>query len=205
MASSQDAPAPYFSTADLGALQFEPVTRHGKLYVSNLASPLVVSTPPVRLSGPLTDDAPFVFLRPTGKFSTWLRDVEDRVLEACLANKADWFPKPLDDDALRHNFKSFFRGDEFKVRREAVAVFDEHGNAVGVEEAGDHVRCVLELHRVCFGRQEFGAMWRLVQAQAVTVPSCLIEVPCEEAGEEGDDAEGEGLPEGPDVDEAEFL
>lgn len=185
MASS---PAAYYTTIDLASQAFEPLAKQNKLYVAALAPPLAVLTPPVQLASTLDADD-FAYLRPVGAFAGWLRDAEAWVLDTCIANKAEWFRKDVDDDALRHNFKSFFRDDGgFKVKSAGVAVFGVDGTPAGAEEAaeGCHVRCVLELARVCFGRQEFGAMWRLVQARLVEVPPCLI---ADDEAEDAEDAE----------------
>lgn len=197
----------YYKAVDLGSLQFEPLTKLNKLYVANLAAPLSVQTPPVELATGL-GEGDFACIKPSGQFLQWLRDVEDAILERAVQNKADWFRKELSTDVLRHNFKSFFRDDgQFKVRTDGdVPVFDAQKNAVGSEEAapGTSVRCVLELVRVCFGRQEFGAMWRLVQARLVDPQPCLIDdaaevdddVPVPVSDDDGGEA---------DVDEQEFL
>lgn len=205
--------ATYYDAVDLhAALAFEPVTKVHKLYVANLTQPLQVVTPPVELLTALDAAEPFAFIKAQGRFAEFLKTVEARVLELSVEHKAAWFRKPVDDDALRHNFKSFFGDDgAFKVKAQEVALFGTDLAPAGLEEgaAGRHVRCVLELARVCFGRQEFGAMWRLVQARLVEVPPCLI--PEEEEGEEERDAEGsEEAPEGPedgggDPEELEFL
>lgn len=212
--ASPPAAAAYYTTVDLAAQAFEPLAKQNKLYVAALAPPLTVLTPPVQLASALdAHGGDFAFLRPVGAFAGWLRDAEARVLDACIANKAAWFRKDVDDDALRHNFKSFFRDDEFKVRSAGVAVFGVDGAPAGAEEAteGRHVRCVLELARVCFGRQEFGAMWRLVQARLVDVPPCLIQDDAdaddEAADAHADDAdEDDGASQqGLDADEREFV
>lgn len=197
----------YYREADLGAVTFEPVEQINRLYVSNLTQPLVVVTPPVELVSALTGDAPFVYIRPSGGFAQFLRDVESQVLDESMRQKVSWFRRDVEDDVLRHNFKSFFRDDgAFKVKVQGeVPVFDAAKNPVGAEEAveGKLARCVIELVRVCFGRQEFGAMWRLTQARLVDVPPCLIEDAPDEADDH--DAEEEGRGGDADPDEHEFL
>lgn len=194
----------YYREADLGAVTFEPVEQISRLYISNLTQPLAVVTPPVELVTSLTDDAPFVYIRPTGGFAQFLRDAEARVLDESMRQKVAWFRREVEDDVLRHNFKSFFRDDgAFKVKVQGeVPVFDATKSPVGAEEAaaGTLARCVLELVRVCFGRQEFGAMWRLTQVRLVEVPPCMIDDEPDEPDEP--DAEGGGEE---DQDEHEFL
>jgi hypothetical protein len=79
-----------------------------------------------------------------------------------------------------------------------VAVFDADCRtpacATDVLRAGAQVRCVLELARVCFGRTEFGAQWRVVQAAPCPAPVCLIA---------GDDPAGGGA--GADESDGEFV
>lgn len=201
----------YYTAADLGAQRFDPLAKRGSLYVAALAPPLTVVTPPVKLLGSLADpDAAFAHLLPAGRFASWLREAEAWVLEECIRRKSDWFHREVDDDALRHRFKTFFRPDDgaFRVRAAAgeVALFGADGEPVGPEEVGDgqYVRCVLELPRLSFGRQEFGAMWRLVQARVVRVPGCLIADSEDEDDQRGEDG-GADAADGADTEEGEFA
>lgn len=200
-----DTPATYFKTVSIEATQFEPLTREGKLYISALSPPLQVSTPPIRLgTGVSATDLPFVYVNPEGAFKQFLQDVEARVLDACIENKDAWFDKGVEEDYLRQNFKSFFSDAGFKVRvTDDVAVFDPRRTLVAPEEAeaGCLVRCVLELARICFGKREFGAMWRLVQVQLLDEPRCLIE---DDRSEDGGDDEETYSEDGDVVDEQEF-
>lgn len=191
---------------DHSSVSFEPITKQGKLYVANLSPTLLILAPPVELVSSLESEAPFAYIRPVGEFATFLRDTEAFILDQCIKRKAEWFRKGLDDDALRHNFKSFFRDNDFKVKVADVAAFGVQKEPVGQEDipVGKHVRCVLELSRICFGRQEFGAMWRLAQVREVEVPACMIQDERDDedepAGESVDECGGE-----PDADEHEFL
>lgn len=199
--------ASYAAVSVSEAIALDAVAKQNKLYVANLSTPLRVSTPPVELCTPLTQDAPFVLVKPSGRFAAFLRDVEAEVLRQCVDRKKEWLRKEVDDDEVRSRFKSFFAEDgAFKLKAHGeVAVFDEDGNPAGPEEAsvGRHVRCVLELTRVCFGRQEFGAIWRVEQARLARVPPCLLPEadvdpePEAEGGEACADASG-------DPDELEF-
>ena len=200
------APPSSYRAVDLSSLCFEPVAKQGKLYVANLGPPLQVLTPPVELVTAI--EQPFAYVRPAGDFAAFLRRVEEVVLEESIRRKAEWFRKDIDDDALRHNFKSFFReGGDFKVKvAEDVCAFSLRKEPLGPEDVrvGQTVRCVLELGRVCFGRQEFGAMWRLVQAREVEVPPCLI-ADDDEGAQEDEQGSEQGGGEGDDADETEFL
>jgi hypothetical protein len=180
-----------FKALCLDSLAFDPIEREGKLYVVKLRPKLVVVTPPMALASSLVDAdgeaLPFASLGPSAQFGGFLRRVEAAVLAACIANKADWFRKDLDDDALRSGFKTFLRANgtvKVKVPDE-VAAFDASAGAVvpGDIAAGAQVRAILELAKISFGKTEFGAMWKLVQIREVTVPRCLID-------DTGDDAAG---------------
>ena len=205
----------YYTAVDLRAQAFEPLAKHNSLYVAALSPPLTVVTPPVQLETALAEqEAPFAYLRPAGAFAAWLRGAEAWVLDECVRRKSEWFHREVDDDALRLRFKSFFRPEDgaFKVKAPEgeVALFGEDGLPVGPEEVppGQHVRCVLELSRFCFGRQEFGAMWRLVQARVTRVPECLIadEDPADDSDDSGGPEEaacGDGA--AADAEEGEFV
>ena len=187
----------YYKSVDVSDVAFEPLTKDNKLYVANLTPRLLVQSPPVKLASSYDPcGVPFVYLAPTGQFARFLRDVESTVLQRCIENKAEWFRKDIDDDVLRHNFKSFFKDESLKVKlAQDAAVFDRDRHPTGLEElvAGEGVRCILELTRICFGRQEFGALWRIVQAQLVPTPACLITATTDE--EEDDQADAsDGCP-----------
>lgn len=207
-AAAPSAAATYYKRVDVPSLAFEPVQKEGRLYVSYLQPPLLIQTPPVTMTSGLDGDASHATFAPTAEFAAFLRDVESRVLAVCLDNRESWIKKKVDDDTLRQNFKSFFADGSFRVRVAGdVPVFDARRNLIAGEDVceGSLVRCVLELTRICFGRQEFGAMWRLVQAQLVEAQPCLVDPAVEAvAGDEegagaSDDEEGTG-----DLDEQEF-
>lgn len=174
---------PQFYRAAEVAMDFLPIEREGKLYIVKLKDKLVVQTPVLTLTTPLVDDEgdplPFATLAVPSQFGAFARRVEALVLDACVANKAEWFRKDLDDDALRTGFKTFLRPNgtlKIKVPEDA-AVFDADKRPIapGDVAAGTQVRAIIELSRISFGKTEFGAMWRLVQARAVATPECLIE------------------------------
>lgn len=188
--------AHYYLTADLSALALGPSVKEDRVYVAPLDPPLLVQTPPVTLLSSLGGDddggATFALLDTAGPFLDFVRAAEAAVIEAVVAKRAELFRKDMDPDALRANFKSFV--SDAGVLRVKVAddlvVFDASQRAVGHEEAseGARVRCVLELSRVCFGRAEFGAVWRLKQVQGVPGGPCLLteEAPGAVASEEED-------------------
>ncbi len=213
----QHAPR-HFRGVDLGAAlapsAFLPVEKTGGLYAARLAAPLLVQTPPLALVSPLDDEdgtpLPHAHVSLPRAFLQFATEAEERVLAACLANKAEWFRRPMEDQSLRASFKQFCKAAgggvlKIKVPRECL-VFDSQG---GVLERGDlrpgaSVRAILELSRVCFGRTEFGAMWSLVQAQTVPAPPppprCLID-----PGADAEDACGGPEPDYADSEVHEFL
>lgn len=196
---SAPATAPqYYKSVTLADVAFEPLSKDNKLYVANLAPRLLVQTPPVKLASSFDPQGvQFVYLAPTGQFARFLHDAESLILQRCLENKAEWFRKDVDDDVLRHNFKSFFKDDSLKVKLAPdAAVFDTDRQPTGNEElvAGEAVRCILELNRVCFGRQEFGALWRIVQAQLVPTPACMITATSDDDDDDDDDADEGACP-----------
>jgi hypothetical protein len=185
----------HYKTVDPSALAFGAMEREGKLYTVRLQSPLVVQTPPVKLTSSLVDDdgetIGFAYITPSPALAAFLRKAEDAILDACLANKREWFKKDLDDDALRAGFKSFFRpSGTFRVKvPDDVAVFDTDRNPVEPAAAGGgcQVRCILELVKISFGKTEFGAAWKMTQVQTVATPRCLIREEAEGATEDDDD------------------
>lgn len=172
--------AQYYLSADLSALDLGPSTKEHRVYVAPLDPPLTVQTPPVTLASSLDPEhgATFALLATSGAFLDFVRATEAAVLDRVVEKRAELLRKEVDPDALKTNFKSFV--DDSGVLRVKVAddlaVFDAAGQVVGHEELpdGSRVRCVLELSRVCFGRAEFGAVWRVKQVQRVAGGPCLI-------------------------------
>ena len=170
-----------------------------RLYIVPVEPALTIISPPVQTTTSLEDDVPFVYIEPKGAFADFLKQSEDTILDACLANKATWFATQHEDDALRRGFKSFFKEDgtfKLKVPNDA-AFFDAKGQPIGREDvpAGTTVRLALELSRVCFGRHEFGSTWKLLQAKLVNT-ECLITEEEEEPAEAA-----EAVPEDPSIDD----
>lgn len=216
----EDAPAEpaepvprFYRHVDLGAHldpgAFLPLEKRGAVYAAPLAEPLLVQTPPLTLASDLVDEegvpAGHAYVLLPRAFLKFAREAEARVVDACVANKAEWFRRrPVTDDALRAGFKEFCKASghlKVKVPEDAL-VFDHEGALLDRQayvRAGQSVRALLQLDRVCFGRTEFGAMWSLVQAQlappAPPPPRCLIDPA----------AEGCDEPPGAGPEEAEFL
>ena len=189
------------AAVDLAAAfsEFEPLVKEGGVYVARLARPLVVQTPPLTVAAPLGgDDEPTTHAHlglPPG-FADFAARVEAAALEACLAHKADWFRRPLEDDALRASFKRFLdpATSILKVRLPRSApVFDAQGELVDRDAVptGSGARCLLELSKLSFGRTEFGGMWSLVQAQQVQAPPAPPAPVCLIDASDDDDADPE--------------
>lgn len=195
----------YYKHLDLGLAiaEFGALAKNGAVYEVPLAVPAWVQTPPLTLVSPLEDEdgaplaAAHVSLPPS--FAKFCKDAEGRILEACIAHKAKWFRRKVDDESLRAGFKEFCKGRSLKIRvpRDAL-FFDGEGALVTREEVaeGSSVRCLLELSKICFGRTEFGCMWTLLQAQTAPPPPppprCMIDPEaegCEKAPAPAADAE----------------
>ncbi len=132
---------------------FEPLAKEGGVYVARLQEPLLIQTPPLALVASLDDDedgtpARHAHLALPPKFARFVRRVEAAVLYAGMANKAAWFRRPLEDDALKASFKQFLKDDILRVRLPRdVLVFDADGQLVERSSVGPgaSVRCLLEL------------------------------------------------------------
>lgn len=192
MTSGQAIPS--YKSVAVPEFGYAPVEREGKLYVVRLAEKLTVQTPPMTLTSQLVDAdgeaLPFATFVAPAHLAAFLKKVEAAVLSACLQHKAEWFKKELDDDALRSGFKSFLRANgTFKVKvPEDCVVFDSAKAPIapGDVPTGTQVRAVLELAKISFGKTEFGAMWRLVQARTVATPECLIDDTTDDAADDDD-------------------
>lgn len=172
-----------------GSLEREP-----KLYAVSISPALRVQTPVLTVvNDTVAEPGAALALKgahqaPDGLFK-FFKDVESRVLDACIENKAAWFPKgeTLDADTLRSSFKTFVVDDCLKTRfQDDCVVYDQNRHPLEDPadlSAGTQVRCVLELSKISFGKHEFGVMWRV--AQMLLLPGCLIdEADVVESGDE---------------------
>lgn len=132
----------YYRDIDLASAlapeAFGPLEKVGSAYVSRLTRPLLVQTPALRLAE-APGGAQLLLALPAGLRRFACR-VEDRVLQACLANKGPWFKRPIEDDSLRASFKRFAceRRGTLKVRvTPQTVLFDEHGAHLGAEDPED--------------------------------------------------------------------
>lgn len=161
-----------YSAIDLSsAFKLNEAAKEHKVYVSHLEVPVTVTTPPLTLDTPIDPtSASFAVLSQGGpQFTAFLENVQSALLDAVVANKLAVLGRAVSDETLKTNQKTFLDDDAVKVRvTDDVHAFDVVGRAVDVDHipAGSRVRCVLELARVCFGRAEWGGMWRVVQVRA---------------------------------------
>lgn len=173
-------PVPYravkFESLSYGDLTKDTVAR---LFVVPVEPALTVQTTPVVLNTSIEDpDVPFVYFQGDHKLMDFMKHTEQHIEDACISHKKEWFSlaKTLDDDILRRGFKTFFGDAGYKVKiAPDVPCFDQHKKPIGREDIPENstVRMVMELSRICFGRHEYGATWKVTQVQLVPV-ECLI-------------------------------
>lgn len=187
-----------YKQVNLADLTFAPLEKEGRSYVVRLDPPLVLQTPALVLATPLAEGAspdeasPFVYVQPAGGFAEFLKTAEDTLLRKCLENKKEWLRKDIEDDVLEASFKSLFRPAGFRLKvSQDVEVFDASRNPTtpAAFQAGTSAKCILVLKQLTFGKTEFGGIWRLIQAQAVPQPTCLIRD--SECGDSESDADSE--------------
>jgi hypothetical protein len=200
---------PYYKKVCPSSIDFlAPVKepRGKKVYVSNIAhGPLTVRTPPVSFLEAVPDgvgaNEAFVGVAVPVSFGAWLKRVEDRILEQCIQNRAEWFKgsRAKDDGAtLTADFKSFFEDTgAFKLKIPAdTKWYDASGTPIGPEEIdpGCHLRCTWVLRRICFGARQFGAIWALEQARVAEIPVCVLPATTDDSdnGSDADEDAGGG-------------
>lgn len=184
----------YFKNIDLDAhlSAFEPLAKEGRIYVAPFsAGPLTVQTPPLLVA---QTGETFLWTQPSGPFRAFLQATEEKIRDGCLASAEAW---GITTEQVTTSFKSFFREDDsFKVRLASdFSVFDEQGELANdtVELSGRTVRGVLELSRVCLGKTEMGAIWKLLQVRLVPEPPpCLIDLDIEVPDDHEDSGDHDG-------------
>ncbi|KAI3432506.1 hypothetical protein D9Q98_004055 [Chlorella vulgaris] len=160
--------------------RLSPAHKEGKVYVSAVEPAVSVQTPSMELKSTL--DAGVALFGVSDDFARFLQQAEQRIIEDVLERKEEVLRKPLTDEFLQQKFKHFLVSTEdapvvLKARvSDGLAVFDASGTVICAEEVapGTRVRGVLDLVRVCFGKSEWGAMWRLSQVQALPTAVCLL-------------------------------
>lgn len=191
-----------FRSVDLSSITYGTMIKDtsARLYVVPVDPCVTIQTTPMTLSTSLEDPSvPFVYVSSDPNLTKFFHATEASIADACIAHKQEWFAiaKNLDDDVLRRGFKSFFdpeKGFKLKVASD-VPCFDASKNPIGREDipAGTVIRAILELSRVCFGKHEYGANWKITQLQCIP-STCLIEtedvpedVPVEESDSDIDE------------------
>lgn len=170
----------YFATANAAAHlgELEPLKKEGRIYVAPFAKgPLIIQSPPVPIVG---TGEHVVWILPTGPFRAFLETTEAALQATARAHAGQWNISP---DQVTTSFKTFFRAEDgaFKVRYDAeFAAYDAEGNALDTEyqplEAGQTVRILIQLDKVCMGKTEMGGVWRIKQARLLPPPTpCLID------------------------------
>lgn len=157
----------------------ETLERDGSVYVSRLSTPVIISTNPVQLRDDITDDSRFALLQIDDSLISFFKEVEERVVQECLKNKAInvWFREDILDEDIISRAKSFLTDNLIKVKLgENVECFDRCKNPVDAPPQGSTVRVVLEASRITFGRTEFGLIWTLRQMKLVE--PCLLDDEC---------------------------
>lgn len=187
------APLPYHAVK-LDALTYGSMIKDtsARLYVVPIEPPVKIQTTPMTLVTSLEDPSiSFVYVEPDAKLKAFFEATETAIREACITNKNEWFAvaKNLDDDTLRRGYKSFFGEQGFKLKvGPDVACFDTDKKPIGREDipTGTVVRAILELSRVCFGRHEYGANWKVSQVQLVPTECFITTDPIDDTPASGD-------------------
>lgn len=183
-------PIPFTQAVEC-AVELSAARKDERVYVSDLTAPISVLSPTVTLD---SVSGPFAWLRVNDAFAGVLSQVDSNVVDAVTARKDEVLGKPVTDEFLREHYKTFLDGDVLKVRVDPdVTVFDHLARGVFLDEVplGARVRCALDLRRVCFGRAEWGAMWRLVQLRTLPDGECVVALDDEGPGEEDPEAPGD--------------
>ncbi|AGE55304.1 hypothetical protein PBCVMA1E_428L [Paramecium bursaria Chlorella virus MA1E] len=166
----------YFTDANpiLLADNFLEMRKQGGVYFVPFKKPLVVQTPVFKLSESVTSGS--VTLKITKGFATFVKEIEQTILNAAFVNKSSWFRTELTNEIITEGFKSFMNENDLKVKvSEELTSFDEEGNYIENNfKTPVGVRCILELTGICFGKLEFGSMFTLTQVQTTKIPKCVI-------------------------------
>ena len=173
--------------ADPASLAFEPLAKSGSIYVAKLSQPLFVQTPPMVCCSDLTaggaDDLhPYLFVKADPALMAFLTKCEEALVQKATGEcKAAWFPR-TDDHAIRGSLRSYLKPAEgiakFKVDPE-VAVYDsdpEPGQASSsavVQKS--RIQAIIAATRVCFGKTEWGMLWRVVQVRVQATPRSMFQ------------------------------
>jgi hypothetical protein len=166
----------YFTDANPVSVadNFLKMKKQGGVYFVPFKTPLIVQTPVFKLTEPLNSGS--VTLKITKGFATFVKEIEQTILNAAFVNKSTWFRTELTDEIITDGFKSFMNEYDLKVKvSEELTSFDDEGNYIENNfKTPVGVRCILELSGICFGKLEFGAMFTLTQVQTTKIPKCAI-------------------------------
>jgi hypothetical protein len=184
------------ATRAAAVLEVDPIVRRDAEVFAPFDSPLVVVTPPQKLTA-LDADLHTCHVDLSDSLRDFVDTLEDRVTNLVVANFAAWFPTPASAkkagsqaaDAIRERFKSFFSasGDyRFRLPADAQA-FDEAGEETELAaiQPGARVRLVIEASRISFGKREYGVSIRVKQMRIARVPVCIIQDEDDAASDDG--------------------
>jgi hypothetical protein len=157
------------------------LVKDGDVYVAQATPPLLVQTPPIYLQDALDGSKTFVSVKAREDLVAFFKAVEEATLNKCLANCNEWFDDDsVSEEAIRSTFKSFVDVPDHIIKLSAPSditqAFDEEGNELDCStlQQGTRCRLLVEMRRCVFGQHEWGASWRILQAQLASLPQCLI-------------------------------
>ena len=154
------------------------INKSSKTFVAPIEPVIRIQTPQVSVISSLVDEhgaaLPCAHIKLPAPFLAKMQDVETRVLNHCIAHKSDWLKRDVEDEFVRHSFKSFVKDSALKVLIPEECLFFDFERKECDRENMTNARAILELNRVIFGKTEFGAMWRVVQLQSIKETVCLI-------------------------------
>lgn len=121
-------------------------------------------------------------------FLAKMKQLDDHVMEAAVANAKEWFGKPWKREQLETLHSSLIRDDRedyppvMKIKvpiydgEVSTAIFDENRRKVGVDYLvkGTVLKCVIEFGSVYFGAK-FGVTAKAVQVLVVSRPATMSE------------------------------
>lgn len=98
------------------------------------------------------------------RFSSWVRSVEEDIIQYAIDNKAELFAKELEDSFIRSAFRSSVEANLWHLNiHPDVSVFDKSKQLASPKDvaAGMRVVCLFTLNSVRFTKKAFYAKWVL--------------------------------------------
>lgn len=105
-----------------------------------------------------------------------LAEYDQKILAKAAESSEAWFGKPITLEALTKMYENSVTSDVFeaslmKIKGKCVTlVFNEHKEAVGVDDLKTGCRCnlIVELSGIWFLKKNFGPIWRVAQARILS-------------------------------------